>query len=255
MGWAVFGCQLSIGGCSAGTPGPIVDVPAGEVLIGRKIMPGFQGPVDQIRVKVAAFRIDRTEVTQAAYARFVVATGYRPPFVDEPWAHEHWSWTGQQPPAGKEDHPVVLVNVFDGAAYCAWAGGRLPTEAEWQLAALGPVEDGRAYPWGGAWALGHANDGQAAEPNYDESDGYLETSPVGAFPAGASWVGAQDMFGNAWEWTADVERLPNGYALYGRVRGGSYFFDLERDLAEERNAFPFGLRRKTSGFRCAYSDG
>lgn len=226
-------------------------------------------PLDAREVEVSDFWIDITEVTQAQYAEFLDATGYRVPFVDEPWAMDGWSWTSREPPAETRDHPVILVSWYDATAYCTWAGKRLPTEPEWQLAVLGPATEERNYPWGADVGEGHYNHGRMVDPNYDASDGYERTSPVTAFPGGRSWAGLYDGFGNAWEWTADWrvqdwERVEGtdhggrlldphtpGLALYAAVRGGSFFFDLGPNPAGERNAFVAELRRKSSGFRCA----
>ncbi len=230
--------------------------------------------IDHTDVWVDAFWIDQTEVTRAAYARFIAESGYRPPFVAEEWAADGWNWHGATPPEGTEDHPVVLVSWYDAREYCAWAGKRLPTEAEWQLAALGPWGQSRDYPWGNTYEDSRLNHGQMLPPNFDDSDGYLTTAPVGQFPTGASPFGAQDMFGNAWEYTADlrvdtwslmstvdaatrahqggkrqVRALEPG--LYAAVRGGSYFFDLRPNPGGERHRFLTEIRRKTSGFRCA----
>ena len=221
------------------------------------------------RVAVDAFWMDRTEVSRAAYKVFLDTTGYRPPFVDEPWAAEGWNWEGTDFPEGTGDHPVVLVSWYDAAEYCAWAGKRLPTEAEWQLAALGPSSEKRSYPWGVTWDGARCNHGRMEEPNFDDSDGYLHTSPVGAFPSGRSPYGLDDAYGNAWEFTSDLrvdsweqyvyekpgEVLHKVHSvqpgLYVAVRGGAYFFDLAIHPAGERNEFLSELRRKTSGFRCA----
>ena len=232
---------------------------------------GGQG-LEPRRVEVPAFWLDRTEVTRGAYQRFLEETGYRPPHVDEPWADEGYNWHGTAPPAGTTAHPVILASWYDARAYCAWAGKRLPGEPEWQLAALGVADHSRTFPWGDAYDGARLNHGRMQQPNFDDSDGYLKTAPVGAFPTGRSWVGADDLFGNAWEFTADarVERwedarftaqgkLLRGYraegpSLYVAVRGGSYFFDAQQHPAGERNQFLPELRRKTSGFRCAKDD-
>ena len=222
-----------------------------------------------LKVWVDPFQIDRTEVTREAYRAFLRATAYRPPFVDEPWARDGWNWEGGDFPPGTADHPVVLVNWYDAQEYCAWRGARLPTEAEWQLAALGPSADGRAYPWGTAWDGSKLNHGRAGGDIYDDSDGYARTSPVGAYPAGRSVYGLEDAFGNAWEFASDLRldswdlyqrreeggvfhqvRAP-GPGLYAVVRGGAFFFEMATFPAGERNQFLVGVRRKSSGFRCA----
>lgn len=221
------------------------------------------------RVRVAPFRLDRTEVTRAAYREFLEATGYRPPYVDEDWARDGWNWEDTGFPDGTGEHPVVLVSWYDAEEYCLWRGKRLPTEAEWQLAALGPESEGRSFPWGSDYDGRRLNHGKMEEPNFDDRDGFLYTSPVGSFPSGRSPYGLEDMFGNAWEFTADarvdgwslyrytedagvlVGAWAPGPALYVAVRGGSYFFDLEPNPGGERNEFLPELRRKSSGFRCA----
>ncbi|MBM4392340.1 MAG: SUMF1/EgtB/PvdO family nonheme iron enzyme [Deltaproteobacteria bacterium] len=226
-------------------------------------------PLPEREVEVSSFLVDVTEVTRVDYAAFLEGTGYRPPYVAEAWADEGWNWTGRTYPEGTGDHPVVLVNWYDARAYCHWAGKRLPTGAEWQLAALGPAAEGRAWPWGTTYERGRLNHGKNDVPNFDDSDGYERTSPVGAFPAGASPYGLQDAFGNAWEWVADIrvsdwadttagagEGLASNprtgtLGLYAGARGGSYFSGFEGGALAQDNAFPVQLRRKSSGFRCA----
>ena len=222
-------------------------------------------------VMVPSFLIDRTEVTRSAYAKFLTATEYRLPHVSESWADDGWNWT-QAEGAGEDDqHPVVLISFYDARAYCRWKQKRLPTEAEWQLAALGPAYEGRGYPWGGRYIDTALNHGRMEEPNFDGSDGYERTSPVGAFPTGNSPYGLADMFGNAWEFTSDfrvddwrwfkhdgygdksslINARMEGPGLQVAVRGGSYYFDFRPNPGGERNSFSPESRRKSSGFRCA----
>ena len=222
------------------------------------------------KVTVSDFWMDLTEVTRKDYQKFLQATGYRPPFIAEEWAKDGWNWNGTDYPEGTGDHPVVLVSWYDAQEFCAWRGKRLPTEAEWQLAALGDAALGNIYPWGKTYNHEALNHGKIESPNFDDSDGYLTTSPVGAFPLGNTPYGIQDIFGNAWEFTADARRatwkfyenaegdiLENTFApgpsLYVAVRGGAYFFDLRPNPGGERNEFLTEVRRKTSGFRCAKS--
>jgi formylglycine-generating enzyme required for sulfatase activity len=176
------------------------------------------------------------------------------------------------PPSGTEDHPVVLTNWYDAREYCAWRGGRLPSEAEWQLASLGPAGAATAYPWGNEYVEGRMNRGIMDAPNYDPADGWRTTSPVGSFPEGASRYGLQDAYGNAWEWVATIrmrtweevryadasaarDPFTTTLGLYAGARGFSYFADPRPNLAMDYSAFPVELRRKTSGFRCARSEG
>lgn len=165
-----------------------VRIPAGEFLYGD----------DKKKKTLPEYWIARTPVTNAEYARFVAETRRNPP--------EHWK--GKTPPKELADHPVVYVNWDDAVAYAEWAGGRLPTEEEWEKAARGA--DGREYPWGDTFDKDKCN---------SEESGIKETTPVGKYsPAGDSPYGIVDMAGNVWEWTATE------YDKEGRrvVRGGAF---------------------------------
>ena len=163
-----------------------VDVPAGDYVIGRDA-----GETRQRVVDVDAFELARTPVTNEQYKRFVAETGAAAP--------PHWPAPG--------DHPVTFVDWDEASAFCAWAGGRLPTEAEWEKAARGT--DARTYPWG------DEEDESRAAVGPDMKHG--STSPVGSHPEGASPYGLLDMAGNVWEWTST--EYPPGERI---LRGSSF---------------------------------
>jgi formylglycine-generating enzyme required for sulfatase activity len=181
-------------------PPPGVVVPEGMAWVppGPFIMGGSEGlPVQVARIEQGFF-IARTPVTNAEYARFVAATGHMPPI----------HWEGRTPTGEWRDHPVMYVDWDDAVAYAEWAGGRLPTEQEWEKAARGI--DGRIYPWGDEF--------DAARCNAEES-GIGTTTPVGRYsPGGDSPCGCADMAGNVGEWTASEYEIGRA----GVLRGGSW---------------------------------
>ena len=257
----------------SGVPSAPPNMPGSQAKFVGEEQPWTANPSNQMkpkRVTVSTFWIDITEVTRKDYKKFLEETGYRPPFIAEEWAEDGWNWNGTDYPEGTADHPVVMVSWYDAQEYCIWRGKRLPTEAEWQLGALGDIRLGNSFPWGKEYNHDNLNHGQIESPNFDDSDGFLYTSPVGAFSSGQSVYGLEDTFGNAWEFTADARRatwkfydkadgdtprdtMAPGPSLYVGVRGGAYFFDLRPNPGGERNEFLTEVRRKTAGFRCAKS--
>jgi formylglycine-generating enzyme required for sulfatase activity len=195
-------------------------------------------------VVLQRFAVDETLVTNAAYASFLRASGYRPRHGQNFLKH----WQGGGPPAGKEEHPVVYVDLDDARAYARWAGKRLPTEEEWQFAAQG--SDGRKYPWGNLMEAGRCNGGETGG-----------TTPVRAFPQGRSPYGCYDMCGNVWEWTES--RRSDGHTQFCIIRGGAFFQargsgwyadggPRPADFAAKFLLMWPGLDRcSTIGFRCA----
>jgi formylglycine-generating enzyme required for sulfatase activity len=163
-----------------------VDVPAGEYVLGRD-----PEETRQRVVELDGFELTRTPVTNAQYARFVAETGATAPPL--------------RPAPG--DHPVTFVDWHEASAFCAWAGGRLPTEAEWEKAARGT--DARTYPWGDEEDASRAAVGAGMK--------HGTTSPVGSHPAGAGPYGHQHLAGNVWEWTST--EYPPGERV---LRGGSF---------------------------------
>lgn len=244
----------------AGPALDLVTIPGGEFVMGDADGEPDEAPKT---VRVAPFRIMRHEVTNAQFAAFVLATGRT---TDAEASGSGYVWTGRwglvagadwhhpRGPAstidGKAAHPVVQVSAQDAAAFCAWAGLRLPSEAEWEFAARGT--DGRRYPWGdetpeqGAGA--HANFGTVACCAPDASDGYHGTAPVGRYPDGASPFGLLDMAGNVWEWTAS--RFP-GRPERVALRGGGWGNDPYCLRAAYRHGNPPDIGLDMVGFRCA----
>ncbi|NCC26622.1 MAG: hypothetical protein EOM22_00340 [Gammaproteobacteria bacterium] len=205
----------------------------------------------QREVVLAPFMADRTEVANARFARFVAETGYRTESEDRGFSYgppvlamlgdfqakPGVSW--RRPDGadstidGREGLPVVHVTRADADAFCAWAGGRLPTEAEWELVARGG--EGRVFPWGAAWRPSAVHQAASA-------------MPVASNPAGNTPAGAADLAGNVWEWTAtDLQ----GKAV---LKGGSW---RERaNPANLRSTVQLVLAPDESqddvGFRCVY---
>jgi iron(II)-dependent oxidoreductase len=217
----------------------MVFVPAGEFIMGSSGTEADEKP--RQKVFVNGFYIDRHEVTNAEYRKFVEATGrFAPDFLDDS-------------DLGKPDNPVVAVSFDDAVAYAKWVGKRLPTEAEWEKAARGI--DGRVYPWGDKF-----NSKKANKQGADEGFGY--TAPVDKFQEGISPYGALNMSGNAWEWCADFYQ-ENYYTTTGRknpkgpkngfsrvIRGGSWDSDIDSLRTSNRSAAAPETRRYDLGFRC-----
>jgi formylglycine-generating enzyme required for sulfatase activity len=188
----------------------MVLVPAGRFLMGspdtdpkaRLDLAVVSDETPQHAVYLDAFWIDRVEVTNARYVRFLndleehagACGGHdcAETQVEDRYSHILYQEGGYVVERGFGDHPVTQVSWYGAEAYCAWVGARLPTEAEWEKAARGV--DGRAYPWG---------DGPPKCDRAQYGDCGGATVPVGSRSAGASPYGLLDMAGNVWEWVAD----------------------------------------------------
>lgn len=229
-------------------------VPGGEFWRGST-----EGEIDELppqKIAQQPFYIGKTEVTSGQFGKFVSATGYRTEaeergfgFVwDGDWKKvdgANWrSPEGGSVTAGEQE-PVRQVSLKDAKAYAAWAGLRLPSEAEWEKAARGTA--GRQYPWGNAWDAGKAvSTGKAPRP-------------VGSLPSGASLYGPLDMAGNVREWTDSlyqpysdlIEDTSSGQRY--SVRGGS--FAEENPKMFLRGSYRFNslanLPNNLTGFRLA----
>ena len=206
----------------------------------------YHGPTPR-KVYVSDFWIDRTEVTVARYRLCVAAGRCREPGYAEGGAR-----------FDRPELPVVLVSWFDARAFCAWAGGRLPTEAEWERAARGLA--GREYPWGNVYNPLLANHGRGVADRLDDRDGFLELAPVASFPDGRTPDGIYDLSGNVQEWVADwfgeypdtdrVNPLGPAQGNLRVVRGGGYRDARTRTRGAFRTAASAATRSTTVGFRC-----
>jgi formylglycine-generating enzyme required for sulfatase activity len=239
----------------------------------------------QHTVYLDAFWMDQTEVTVSMFRTFVKATGYvttaerqgwGKPWREGPMAQE-WpevngaDWQHPRGPgsSAEDDHPVTQVSWEDAAAYCGWAGGQLPTEAQWAKACRGT--DGRMWPWGDTFDANRASSCEAQCPierwkddRFD--DGYAFTAPVGSFPAGTSPYGALDMAGNVWEWVADwyaedyyhhtPYENPSGpdSGTLRAMRGGAWYDTDVHMTCTNRHQNPSWDRYDDVGFRCAVPD-
>jgi formylglycine-generating enzyme required for sulfatase activity len=279
----------------------MVMVPAGEFLMGTNSREGYpddgEGPVRRVRVR--AFWIDSTSVSNAEFAEFVANTGYVteaerfgwsfvfagflpddfPPtraVLEAPWWRQviGASWRRPAGPRSTIDHgknhPVVHVSWNDARAYAQWAGKRLPTEAEWEYAARGGLEQ-RRYPWGDQLTprgVHRMNVWQGTFPTLNTADdGHIGTAPVDAYEPNG--YGLFNMTGNVWEWCADwfsatfasearVQGAiddPKGPASGERrvMRGGSYLCHASycfRYRVVARSANTLDSSTGNLGFRC-----
>ena len=276
---------------------PVVPIPGGPFTMGNARGDGYpadgEGPAHLVRVR--SVLMDRTTVTNRSFDAFVRAAGfvteserYGWSFVfggllpdDFPetrgvasapwWRQVHGAdWRHPEGPQSsiddRLDHPVVQVSWHDAAAYAAWAGKRLPTEAEWEHAARGGL-DGVAYPWGSEREPAgrhRMNVFQGRFPLEDTgADGYVGTAPADAFPPNG--YGLHQMTGNVWEWCADwfdpgyyqvaPETDPRGPADGTRrvQRGGSYLCHDSycfRYRVDARNSSTPDSAAGNVGFRC-----
>ncbi|HSE92521.1 MAG TPA: SUMF1/EgtB/PvdO family nonheme iron enzyme, partial [Methylomirabilota bacterium] len=236
----------------------MVLIPAGEFWMGDD---AEERTRPRRRIHLDAYYLDKLEVTNAQFGRFVSAGGYD---RQAAWSEAGWQWRASQSSVighpkfwtdakwNQPTQPVVGVSWHEADAFCRFVGKRLPTEAEWEKAARGT--EGRRYPWGDAVEPGRANTDESRTGR---------TAAVGSHPSGASPYGVHDLVGNAAEWVADwyakgyyrvgPERNPPGPAAGGdkAVRGGSWDNKL-KDLpsAARRDERP-SERGRRIGFRCA----
>jgi formylglycine-generating enzyme required for sulfatase activity len=236
-------------------------------------------------VTVPPFLVDRYEVTNARYAKFLdwlrsAEDPHAHCHADEPADKDHTPQWWDDAAWAESGLPVVGVDWFDAYAYARWAGLSLPTEAQWEAAARGT--DGRVFPWGNEADAARANSAERlldvdstpasdwARRMRELAEGQSLTTYPGSYPAGRAPSGAYDMAGNVWEWCLDTYR-PDAYAVRGSddpvvegdgwrvLRGGSWYVPMRHLRASNRWRLPpaggdaaTGLlaRRRDVGFRC-----
>ncbi len=211
-------------------PENMVRIPGGDYLIGS--LPGrspFENELPRHQVRLQPFFMDRYEVTNEEYKRFCDETGH---------AYPEYFKNGDFPP-GAAKKPVVMVSWLDADAYARWAGKRLPTEFEWEVAAAG--SSGKTWPWGNQWISNAANTREKGEK---------DSSDVGAYPFDVSEYGIYDLAGNVSEWTQNWyqpypgnRRKEKEYGeQYKVLRGGSSKASKEFARSQFRARLPLSYR-------------
>ena len=224
-----------------------VTVPAGTYIVGSRKSGATMLERPQRTVKVSEFAVAACVVTNREYRAFLAATGYRHPDLMS------------DPRFGADDAPVVAVTWDDAQAYAAWAGGRLPTEIEWEIAGKSGAAE-LDYPWGE----------EVPSPTRANIDRVCETTtPVRSYPAGRNAWGLWDICGNVWEWCADgwdeqlFRRMKDGAENpIGRsdgplrpLRGGSFDSFVETGRCGFRSKAPRSEMRADIGFRIVFPAG
>ena len=221
---------------------PMVLVPAGEFTMGSDRGDDDEQPIH--RAFLDSFYMDKFEVTNGRFAKFVEAIQSEPP----------WGFADKETPVVHSDHPVRWVNWMEATGYCLWAGKRLPTEAEWEKAARGT--DGRVYPWGN-------DQPTAAHAVFGLKEGADTVSPIGNRDKGKSPYGVHDLAGNLYEWVTDwydEQFYTKNPAINPRgpiegaakvQRGGSYINNPYRLRSSFRTKGDPTEHDPNVGFRCA----
>src|SRR2546423_283198 len=177
----------------------------------------FAAEVPQHTVTISSFYLDRYEITNSQFKKFIERNPqWRPQRIPGRYHNGNYlkQWNGNSYPKGKADHPVVNVSWYAAVAYCQWAGKRLPTEAEWEYAARGGLSN-KQFPWGDEPA-------DRTRANYSESN-FRATTPVGSYPPNG--YGLFDMAGNVWEYLADEWMPYTASTQVNPVAGGNLFVD------------------------------
>ncbi|GEM_PF-576073 len=251
----------------------MVRIPAGHFLMGNNGDEGYSWGDEhpQHSVVLPGYYVGKYEITRGEYRVFMNAGGYSNPSY---WSSEGWSWRvnenrtqpeywdavqnwGSGSFTQTDNHPVVGVSYYEAEAFCSWAGGRLPTEAEWEKAARWTGSYPNVYPWANTW------DGQNCNNWFDYSaagGGYAkyQTAPVGSYPGGLSPYGCHDMAGNALEWCQDWTKSYPGSTtpfdntnVYRALRGGAWNTDPGRVRCAYRSQGLPSDNDHSIGFRLA----
>ena len=239
-------------------------IPEGEFLMGssNRDDDAYAHEKPQHRVYLGAFWMDAYEVSNAMFRTFVTVTGYRTQAEKHGFSYMYnaagawdiFNGVNWQHPLGSDTQyqdllPVTHVNLYDAQAYCEWAGGRLPTEAEWEKAARG--DDERLFPWGNTF-----------DSTFLQSNGKSGPVSIYSYPKGASPYGILNMAGNVFEWTSDwfyanyyaqspVEN-PQGLESgeYKTIRGGAWINSQKHVRTTHRDFSMPHLMNHLLGFRC-----
>jgi gamma-glutamyl hercynylcysteine S-oxide synthase len=245
------------------TVSDLIEIPAGEFKMGSNAIDALDNERPRHRVYLDSYGIDKYPVTCKQYREFIAAGGYQ---NSDWWSELGWKCL-QRNPVSKplywtdnsdfDDHPVCGVSWYEADAYARFVGKRLPTEAEWEKAASwNPnTEESSTYPWGETLP-----DNQRCNHNHQ----VWQTTPVGAYPAGRSASGCDDMLGNVWEWTASWFEGYSGFTSYPYVGYSQTYFDGKHRVLKGgswatrpwemrcsfRNWYYPEIREILAGFRC-----
>ena len=246
------------------TDSPAIEIPGGEFYMGSDAAEALDNERSRHLRYLEAYSIDCYPVTCRQYRDFMESGGYQNP---DWWSADGWKWLQStkvdRPLYWSENpafnnHPVCGVSWYEAEAYCNFIGKRLPSEAEWEKAASWEPTNQtyRIYPWG------------EEQPNgslCNHGNNIANTSPVDAFPKGASVAGCYDMLGNVWEWTASTFDAYPGFESYPYKGYSQVYFDGEHRVLKGgswatfpqalrssfRNWYYPGVRQIIAGFRCA----
>lgn len=253
---AKYSAEVNVVADDSSYGGEMIYIPAGSFLMGNNGSEpySYSDELPQHSVFLSGYYIGKYEVTRGEYRAFMNAGGYSNSAY---WSNVGWTWKlgynrtepcywaanqdwcGDQPFTQTDNHPVVGVSYYEAEAFCNWAGGHLPTEAQWEKAARWNGSSALVYPWGNTWddqKCNHLCDHNLAGGGY----GRWQTAPVGSYPSGASPYGCQDMAGNVWEWCQD---------WYKSYPGSSSPFDYSESYRVLRGG---GWDSDDHSCRCAY---